>query len=88
MHAHTRAGVPPGSGRYPFPLDAPIEGAYPGCSMTACNTDRHVIAIDNATCILYEAWRCQEPPGPAGEAGCHQLLNSHKAIALMLSLLP
>ena len=36
------AGVPEGSGRYPFPYDAPIEGAYPGCSMTTCDTDRCV----------------------------------------------
>jgi hypothetical protein len=69
------AGVPAGSGRYPFPVDAPIEAAYPGCSMTECDTDRHVIAIDNYTCTLYEAWRCQEPASAAGGG----LLRSERA---------
>jgi hypothetical protein len=57
--------VPDGTGRYPFPYDAPIEGTYPGCNTPACNAnDRHVIAVDNATCKLYEAWRCFTPqPG-------------------------
>ena len=35
--------------------------------MAACDTDRHVLAVDNYTCTLYEAWRCQAPSGPSGE---------------------
>jgi len=62
-----KAGIPYGSGRYPFPKDAPIEGAYPGCSMAACDTDRHVLVVDNFTCTLYEAWRCQAPASNTGE---------------------
>ena len=62
--------MPPGSGAYPFPAAAPIEGAYPGCSLADCDTDRHVIALDNATCTLYEAWRCEAPAGPAAPWRC------------------
>jgi hypothetical protein len=37
-------------GPYPFPANAPIEG---GSSATG---DRHVIAIQQGTCLLYETW--------------------------------
>lgn len=64
------AGVPAGSGRYPFPADATIEGAYPGCTMTDCDTDRHVLVVDNFTCTLYEAWRCQAPANELAPWSC------------------
>jgi hypothetical protein len=38
-------------GPYPIPLDAPIEGGPDS------DGDRHVIAIDGATCTLYELYR-------------------------------
>jgi hypothetical protein len=60
-------GVPRGSGRYPFPANAPIEGAYPGCSIADCDTDRHVLVVDNFTCTLYEAWRCEWPASATGD---------------------
>jgi hypothetical protein len=56
-----KSGIPFGSGRYPFPANAPIEGAYPGCSVADCNTDRHVLVVDNYTCTLYEGWKCEAP---------------------------
>ena len=54
-------GVPMGSGRYPYPNNAPIELAYPGCSLAACPSDRHVLAVDNYTCSLFVSWKCQAP---------------------------
>ena len=66
LHLHP-TGMPFGSGRYPFPPNASIEGAYPGCSMADCNGDRHVLALDNYTCTLYEAWKCEAPSGPYSE---------------------
>eukprot|EP00882_Tetradesmus_deserticola_P021089 GHRQ01022818.1.p1 GENE.GHRQ01022818.1~~GHRQ01022818.1.p1 ORF type:complete len:141 (+),score=17.51 GHRQ01022818.1:317-739(+) len=74
-HADWVTGTP--AGRYPFPIDAPIEGAYPGCSVTACNTDRHVLVVDNATCTLYEAWRCQAPSDAASK---HALQEDEHAL--------
>ena len=50
-------GTPWGSGRYPFPPNASVEGAFPGCRLGACTGDRHVIALDNYTCTLYEVTR-------------------------------
>jgi hypothetical protein len=35
--------------------------------MTDCDTDRHVLVVDNFTCTLYEAWRCQAPANELGE---------------------
>jgi hypothetical protein len=40
-------------GPYPFPADAPVEGG------AASAGDRHVIAIDPATCKLYEGFACR-----------------------------
>jgi len=65
-----KAGIPYGSRRYPFPRDAPIEGAYPGCSMADCNTDRHVLVVDNFTCTLYEAWKCEAPADASSPWRC------------------
>lgn len=56
------------NGTYPFPLAAAIEGAYPGCPPSSCTGDRHVLAIDNATCTLWEAANCIAPSSLAGEA--------------------
>lgn len=39
---------PPGP--YPFPINAKVEGAYPGCSPSVCSGDRHVLVRDNNTC--------------------------------------
>lgn len=41
---------PPGP--YPFPINAKVEGAWLGCSASACNGDRHVLVRDNNTCEL------------------------------------
>lgn len=41
-------------GPYPIPANASIEGAYPGCPVSTCLGDRHVVVLDNATCLLYE----------------------------------
>ncbi|KXZ43751.1 hypothetical protein GPECTOR_81g201 [Gonium pectorale] len=49
----------------PFPPSAPVEGAYPGCPEPACGGDRHVLVVDNATCLLYETWR-SFPPSVTG----------------------
>lgn len=49
-------------GTYPFPLQAAIEGAYLGCSMSMCGGDRHVLAVDNYTCLLYESYNCSMAP--------------------------
>lgn len=46
---------------FPIPPSAPIEGAYPGCPADYCDGDRHVIVLDNATCMLYEAYRRYVP---------------------------
>lgn len=56
----SNAGNP--AGTYPFPLDAPIEGAYAGCAASTCDGDRHVLVIDRRDCTLYEAWACRDPP--------------------------
>jgi hypothetical protein len=37
-------------GPYPIPLNAPIEGG------SQSSGDRHVIAVENGNCILYEMW--------------------------------
>ena len=72
--AALRAGVPWGSGRYPFPADAPIEGAYTGCSMTDCDTDRHVIAVD-------QVCGAATPP-------CTGTLTSQESVAPLLTTTP
>ncbi|MET0592761.1 MAG: hypothetical protein ABW133_08690 [Polyangiaceae bacterium] len=49
-------------GPYPFPANAPIEG---GASSTG---DRHVIAVQQGTCLLYETWSTTYV-GPGWRAG-------------------
>ena len=51
---------------YPFPRNASIEGAYLNCPDSACPGDRHVLVIDNSTCMLYESWR-SFGPGTTGQ---------------------
>lgn len=70
--AITFTGYPSESdpGPYPFPLDAKIEGAYPGCAPNKCPGDRHVLALDNATCTLYEAYSCTAPASMAAQWKC------------------
>jgi hypothetical protein len=53
------------AGPYPFPPTAPVEGSYLGCPDATCGGDRHVLAVGNATCLLYEAYRSM-PPQPYG----------------------
>ncbi len=48
-------------GHYPIPANASIEGAYQGCPPATCPGDRHVIVLDNATCLLYEVGRQGRP---------------------------
>eukprot|EP00195_Chlamydomonas_chlamydogama_P010507 CAMPEP_0202898854 /NCGR_PEP_ID=MMETSP1392-20130828/7259_1 /ASSEMBLY_ACC=CAM_ASM_000868 /TAXON_ID=225041 /ORGANISM="Chlamydomonas chlamydogama, Strain SAG 11-48b" /LENGTH=1673 /DNA_ID=CAMNT_0049584895 /DNA_START=265 /DNA_END=5289 /DNA_ORIENTATION=+ len=50
-------------GPYPYPLDAPIEGSFLGCDPNECDGDRHVLVVDNATCLLYETWQARRPTG-------------------------
>ncbi len=33
------------AGLYPFPADAPVEGAYAGCPESVCGGDRHVLVV-------------------------------------------
>lgn len=54
------------AGTYPFPRNALIEGAYLGCPTEQCSGDRHVLAIDNYTCLLYEGYHCRAPSSNAG----------------------
>jgi hypothetical protein len=42
-------------GPYPLPLDAPIQGATPGFPV-ATENDRHVIALQQSTCRLFELY--------------------------------
>ena len=42
---------------FPFPANAPVEGAYTYCPDNVCGGDRHVLIVDNGTCMLYEMWR-------------------------------
>lgn len=56
-------------GPYPIPLDAPIEG---GPDSTG---DRHVLAMENTNCILYELYYAT-PNGSGGwDAGCGALYD-------------
>jgi len=50
-------------GLYPIPADAPVEGAYPGCSLSTCRGDRHVLVVDQATCTLYELYVAEYSAG-------------------------
>lgn len=80
-------GVPRGSGRYPFPADAPTEGAFAGCSITDCDTDRHVLVVDNYTCTLYEAWRCEWPSSATGgyiNYDLHAGVTANSSFALLV----
>jgi hypothetical protein len=70
------------NGTYPFPLNASIEGAYPGCPPSSCSGDRHVLALDNFTCTLWEAANCVAPSSLTGERQ-HSLRR--KAASLPLS---
>jgi hypothetical protein len=49
-------------GPYPFPANAPIEGG------SGASGDRHVIAVQQGTCLLYETWSSQYV-GPGWKAG-------------------
>ena len=55
-----------GLGLYPIPANASIEGTYLGCSVNDCNGDRHVIVVDNSTCLLYELYYSVPPSTPSG----------------------
>ncbi|KAG2434080.1 hypothetical protein HXX76_007808 [Chlamydomonas incerta] len=46
---------------WPIPPTAPVEGAYPNCPPASCGGDRHILVLDNATCLLTEAWRAVPP---------------------------
>ena len=52
---------------YPFSSDSPVEGAYLNCPPSSCSGDRHVIVLDNSTCMLYETWH-SNPPGVTGSS--------------------
>lgn len=69
---YTAYGDESDPGPYPIPQDAPIEGGSEG------DGDRHVIAIQQGTCTLYELYRAF-PVGEAWEAesGARYDLNSH-----------
>lgn len=45
----------------PYPDDTPVQNAYLNCPDETCHGDRHSIAIDNSTCILYETFRTFSP---------------------------
>ena len=47
-------------GPYPIPADAPIEGGSAGSG------DRHVLAIDRGSCLLYEMFDSRKDPTGAG----------------------
>jgi hypothetical protein len=49
-------------GPYPFPADAPIEGG------SGATGDRHIIAVQQGTCLLYETWSTTYV-GPGFRAG-------------------
>ena len=53
---------------YPFPFNVAVEGSYLNCPDSICSGDRHVLVIDNSTCMLYETWR-SFPPGVAAQGG-------------------
>ena len=38
---------------YPIPSNANVEGSYLNCPDSICGGDRHVLVIDNSTCMLY-----------------------------------
>lgn len=69
---YTAYGDESDPGPYPIPQDAPIEGGQNG------DGDRHVLAIQQGTCQLYELYRAF-PTGEAWEAesGATYDLNSH-----------
>ncbi|KAG2453896.1 hypothetical protein HYH02_002102 [Chlamydomonas schloesseri] len=46
---------------WPIPPTAPVEGAYANCPPASCGGDRHILVVDNATCLLNEAWRAVPP---------------------------
>lgn len=46
-----------GPAQVPFPSDAPIEGT----NTAASDADRHVLALDTSTCLLYELYQGQLP---------------------------
>jgi len=46
-------------GPYPFPWNAPIEGG------ATSGGDRHVLVVDNSTCLLYETWDSHPGSSPA-----------------------
>jgi hypothetical protein len=49
-------------GPYPFPADAPVEGG------TNASGDRHVLVVQQGTCLLYETWSTTYV-GPGWKAG-------------------
>ncbi len=51
-------------GPFPIPLDAPIEGGRPGAD--PADGDRHVLVIQQGSCILYELYLAVRTTSPAG----------------------
>jgi len=45
-------------------LLAPDAAGFPSlsCLRPTGGGDRHILVIDQADCMLYEAWNCQDPP--------------------------
>ncbi len=76
-------------GGYPFPPDAPVEGAYLNCPDVPCGGDRHVLLVDNATCLLYEGWRrfvCCASGHPRGvEKWFLAVRGLHSVLPLLMS---
>lgn len=53
-------------GPFPIPHNASIEGAVEGCSPAQCPGDRHVLVIDEETCVAYEMWHAEPKPNGQG----------------------
>lgn len=59
-----------------------VEGAYPGCDPDDCGGDRHVLALDNATCTLYELYNAARwGNGWRADSGAKFDLISNKYVA-------
>lgn len=52
-------------GPFPIPPDAPIEGGSPSAP-DPTSGDRHVLAVDQTDCTLYELYRSVRTTGPVG----------------------
>ncbi len=62
-------------GPYPFPDNAPIEGAPPGCPPANCNGDRHVLVVDTVNCLVYETWKSFKNAGAGWTAANGAVFN-------------